>query len=56
MNIALLVGVTVLALVVIAWTVRKNRSDRRNLQDKLNRDYTHPRHDQQDPDAEEPVK
>lgn len=56
MNIAMVAGVVAIALIVIVWMIWQNRSDRRDLQEKLNRDYPAPRPDKQDPDAEEPTK
>lgn len=56
MNIAVVSGVVMLALIVVIWMITRNKKDRRQLEDKLNRNYPAPREDKQDPDPEPQMK
>lgn len=54
-NLPLVAGLILLAGFLVGWLFVQNRRDRRALQDKLNRDYRHPREETSDPDPEPPL-
>ena len=55
-NLPVVAVVILASLAVVVWMIMRNKRDRRQLENKLNRNYPAPRPDKADPDPEEPLK